>query len=150
MLFTTLLASVVTFSASAILVTVGHGNMRWFALVPIVFWFWSALFMIRGYSLEPGSLFVHRLFWSTRIPIENVKSVAFVPNSMRGSVRTFGNGGMFSFSGYYRNTELGSYRAFVTDLTSTVVLVCVDRTLVLSPSNPEGFVQELSPLKKAA
>ncbi len=41
---------------------------------------------------------------------------------MRGSLRLFGNGGMFSITGLYRNRALGNYRAFVTDLKKTVVL----------------------------
>jgi hypothetical protein len=61
---------------------------------------------------------------------------------MRWSIRTFGNGGFFSFSGFYRNKLLGAYRAFVTDRHQTVVLRYGGRTVVVSPSSPEEFAHE--------
>lgn len=62
---------------------------------------------------------------------------------MRWSVRTFGNGGLFSFSGWYYNTLLGAYRAFVTDPNQTVVLHLGGRSVVVSPAKPEEFVREI-------
>ena len=49
---------------------------------------------------------------------------------MRRGIRTFGNGGGFSFTGFYYNQRLRSYRAFVTDLRRTVVLRYAARTVV--------------------
>jgi hypothetical protein len=63
---------------------------------------------------------------------------------MRGSIRTFGNGGAFSFSGVYYNKRLGSYRAFVTDPRRAVVLRYATRKVVLSPAVPEDFVNDLA------
>ena len=63
---------------------------------------------------------------------------------MRRSLRTFGNGGGFSFSGFYYNKRLGSYRAFVTDLHRTVVLRYAKRRVVVSPAAPEDFVRDLA------
>jgi hypothetical protein len=62
---------------------------------------------------------------------------------MTKSLRTCGNGGAFSFTGWYWSKSLGFYRAFVTDLNSTVVLRFGKRTVVLSPEDPEDFVSEM-------
>jgi len=62
---------------------------------------------------------------------------------MRGSIRTFGNGGLFSFTGFYRNRLLGAYRAFVTDPRQAVVLRFPKRNVVVSPGAPEEFVRDL-------
>jgi hypothetical protein len=102
-----------------------------------------ALFSIRGYTITRDALLIHRVFWTTRLPLAGLQTAQFEPNAMRASLRTFGNGGFFSFTGYYRNTLLGSYRAFVTDLRHTVVLRYADRTIVISPSRPEEFVKAL-------
>jgi hypothetical protein len=51
---------------------------------------------------------------------------------------------MFSITGLFRNRALGNYRAFVTDLTQTVVLRFPKRTVVVSPQNPERFVADIS------
>lgn len=121
----------------------GHGSLPWAALIPTSLVAGSALFCIRGYTITPEALLVHRLFWSTRVPLAGLQSARFEPGAMRGSLRTFGNGGLFSFSGFYRNRALGGYRALVTDLRRTVVLRFADRIVVVSPSSPEAFVRDI-------
>ena len=115
-------------------------------------WMWSllplvvvacALFTVRGYRIEGHALLIDRLLWATRIPLNGLLTVSIEPRAMRGSVRTCGNGGLFSFTGLYWNRNLGHYRAFVTDLNHTVVLRFVTRTVVVSPDRPEEFVREL-------
>ena len=69
---------------------------------------------------------------------------------MRWSTRTFGNGGLFSFTGFFRNKALGAYRAFVTDPHQTVVLHFPTRTVVVSPSAPEQFVHDIGVTNHAA
>ena len=62
------------------------------------------------------------------------------PNAMKGSIRTFGNGGFFSFSGRFRNSQLGSYRAFATDPKRAVVIKTEKRTFVITPQDPDDFI----------
>lgn len=121
------------------------GASVWLGLALVVLVVGCALFGIRGYSRTPDALLVHRLFWTTRLPLAGLQSVQFEPNAMRWSIRTFGNGGFFSFSGFYRNKLLGPYRAFVTDFRHTVFLRYSDRTIVVSPSPPEAFAKAVSP-----
>ena len=101
-------------------------------------------FVVRGYTVTPDSILVHRLFWDTYLPRIGLQTACVEPNAMRGSIRTFGNGGGFSFTGLYYNGRLRTYRAFVTDLHRTVVLRYSSRTVVLSPAAPEAFVRELA------
>ena len=69
---------------------------------------------------------------------------------MRRSIRTFGNGGLFAFVGRYRNRLIGPYRAYATDLHKTVVLRFTDKTIVITPEEPEKFVQDISPFTGSA
>lgn len=116
----------------------------WLGMLPLVSVVLAALFAVRGYSVLGDSLFVERLFWSTRLSLTGLQSVEFRPDAVRGSIRTFGNGGFFSFTGYFRNKALGSYRAFVTDPKRIVVLRFSKSAVVLSPDSPEDFVRVLS------
>ncbi len=77
------------------------------------------------------------------MPLTDLRSAQVEPRAMRWSVRTLGIGGLFSFSGWYYNTLLGSYRAFVTDPNRTVVLRLGRRSVVVSPSEPDVFVHDL-------
>ncbi len=104
-------------------------------------------FMIRGYVITEQAILVRRPLWTTRLELAGLKSVEFMPKAMKGSLRTCGNGGGFSFTGWYWNKALGNYRAFVTDLNRTVVLRFANRTVVISPGEPEVFVAELEQVK---
>jgi hypothetical protein len=116
----------------------------WTGLLPMALAIGCALFIVRGYTVTPDTLIIQRPLWQTRIPLAELQSAESVPHAMRGSIRTFGNGGFFSFTGSYRNQRLGAYRAFVTDPHRTVVLRIPKRTIVVSPESPEDFVRELA------
>ncbi len=118
--------------------------VRWVALLPLVILFCTALFTIRGYAITSEAILVDRLLWSTALPRIGLESARVEPDAMRGSIRTFGNGGAFSFTGFYYNKRLGSYRAFVTDPRRAVVLRYATRRVVLSPAVPEDFVSDLA------
>jgi hypothetical protein len=100
-------------------------------------------FLIRAYAITDDAILIRRLFWTTRLDLAGLKSAEVLPKVMNKSLRTCGNGGGFSFTGWYWNKSLGFYRAFVTDLNRTVVLRFGKRTVVLSPDDPEDFVSEL-------
>jgi hypothetical protein len=101
-------------------------------------------FMIRGYVIMQDAILIRRLFWTTRLDRAGLKSAEVIPKVMNKSLRTCGNGGGFSFTGWYWSKPLGFHRAFVTDLNRTVVLRFERRTVVVSPDRPEEFVAELN------
>jgi hypothetical protein len=103
----------------------------------------SLLFVVQGYVLESHALLVQRLFHSTRIPLEDVRSVRADPAICKGSSRIFGNAGLFSFTGLYRREGLGRFRLFATDLSRSVVLETADRVVVVTPASPEAFVSHV-------
>jgi hypothetical protein len=120
------------------------GALDFVVLLPLVILCCTALFTIRGYSVSSDSILVHRLLWFTVLPRAGLESAQVEPDAMRGSLRTFGNGGAFSFTGFYYNKRLGSYRAYVTDPRRTVVLRYANRRVVLSPASPEDFASDLT------
>jgi hypothetical protein len=103
----------------------------------------SALFVVRGYELEPNVLLVRRLLWSTRIPLDNLTNAWADPTAMKKSLRLFGNGGLFVFAGLFTNRKLGRYRAFATQPRNSVVLKLSNRTVVVTPDRPRDFLQAL-------
>lgn len=115
----------------------------WFGLLPLTLLMGAALCTVRGYSLTPDAILIHRLFWKTKLSRQGLESAAYQPGILRRSIRTFGNGGFFSFTGWCYNRTLGSYRAYATDIDRTVVLRLNGKTIVLTPDEPERFVSEL-------
>ena len=103
----------------------------------------AALFTVRGYTVAPDVILVHRLLWNTPLPREGLLSATVQTQAMQGSLKLFGNGGMFSFTGWFWSKTLGRFRAYATNLNCTVVLRWEKRTAVVSPDNAEEFVREL-------
>lgn len=122
----------------------GASPTGWLGFLPLLIIFGCMPFTIRGYTITDTAVLVHRLFWATQLPRAGLLSARFDPAAMRWSIRTFGNGGMFSFTGWYRNRTLGAYRAYVTDPRRAVVLCYPHRNIVVSPERPEEFTQELT------
>lgn len=104
----------------------------------------ALLFVVRGYEIEGASLHVRRLLWNTRIPLEGLQRAWHDPEAMRGSLRIFGNGGLFAISGLFRNRSLGNFRAFVTQPDRAVVLRTASRVIVISPAEPRAFLHALA------
>lgn len=92
------------------------------------------------YELRDRTLIVHRLLRETVIDLSGLISVRHDPEAMKGSIRVFGIGGLFSFTGLYWNRTMGWYRAYVMDPKQSVVLRLERRQFIVSPDHPEKFV----------
>jgi hypothetical protein len=112
--------------------------------VPLLSLVASAAFMVRGYVLTDTSLIIKRLGWKHRLDLSRLNSATVDPDAFRRSLRLFGNGGFFSFTGWFRNSTLGVYRAFATDTKRAVVLRFFDKTVVITPDDPQKFVAEIN------
>ena len=144
-IFATLVCIGVSYAMWTLPMDASLGPLRfWLAVLPLAIILLCALFTVRGYSIANGTLLIDRPFWKTRVSLRELRSVKFDPAATHRSIRTFGNGGFFSFTGYFRNKELGSYRAFMTDRRRAVVLRFPSSVTVVSPDRPEDFVNTIS------
>lgn len=137
------LTTVLCVGIAGAFVAIGHGALPWVAALPLGLLATAVLFTIRGYAVTSDAILVRRLLWTTRLPLTGLQSVQFQPDAMHGSIRAFGNGGLFSFTGFFSSRALGGYRAYVTDVHRTVVLRFASSTVVVSPSAPEEFVRDV-------
>lgn len=112
-------------------------------LLPLILLVTAALFTIRGYYLTDKNLVIQRLFWKTKIDLTGLMRIEKDTVAMKKSIRTFGNGGLFSLSGWFRNCKLGNYRAWATDPKRAVVLRFQNRTLVITPDNADRFIEKI-------
>jgi len=113
------------------------------ALVPVLVLLGCLIFMVRGYAVEGSDLFVERLLTSTRLPLAEIRRVWLEPAICKGSLRIFGNAGLFSFTGLFYSKRLGRYRLFATDFSHAVVLVFPDSVVVITPEKPHAFIEYL-------
>lgn len=73
--------------------------------------------------------------------ILEVKSIDY--KDLRFSVRTFGIGGVFGFSGSFTNKKFGDMTWYLTRKDSLVMLVTKMDKIVLSPDNCQEFYNEV-------
>ena len=100
----------------------------------------AALLSVRGYVVELGTVRVLRLGWATTLDLRDLDAVERDPEAMRRAWRVFGMGGPFAFVGRFRSRAAGAFSAYATDPSRAVVLRWVDRTVVVTPDDPEAFV----------
>ena len=141
------LASLLMLGATALVIWLS--SIIWLKLLFIVLMPFeilaAALFTVRSYTITEGELLIQRLLWKTRIPLQGLVSAQVDPDALKKNViRTCGNGGLFSITGFYYSKPLGHFRAFATNMKNTVVLRFEKRTIVITPSDPEAFVRDLS------
>lgn len=140
----TLLSAIVLLAIPAIMLInasddMGQQFIVMVVLLPVAILVVSAFFMIRGYQIRNGVLYVQRLGWRSSIDLTDLVSSEADPQAMHRSIRLFGNGGLFCFAGKFRNKKLGSYRAYATDRAKAVVLRFPDRVVVVTPQDPAIF-----------
>ena len=126
-----------------------HEDSFWIlgmVVMPLAILVGGAFFMIRGYVLTQDSLTIQRLGWCSRVDLSGLQSVEADGQAMSRSIRTCGNGGLFCFAGAFRNRKLGAYRAFATDPKRSVVLRFPNRTVVVTPDQPEAFIARVKEL----
>ena len=95
-------------------------------------------FIVRSYTLESGTLIVHRLGWSQRFDLSSLISADIDPSAMEGSIKL-----LF----WFHNQKLGAYQAIGTDAKHSVVLRFTERIMVVTPDRPENFVSEIAKRK---
>ena len=101
----------------------------------------ALVFMVRGYVLTESSVEVLRLGWSTVLPLAGLAAVNGEPRGLRGSLRLFGNGGLFVISGWFWNRRIGRFRAYATDPERAVLLRYRDgRQVLVTPHDVQHFI----------
>lgn len=100
----------------------------------------------RGYEIQGTTLKV-RLVLATRTydltQIKEARTVSAKEVFPPGTWRVFGVGGLFGYYGYFKNAKLGRFLAFVTDRNSLVLLRFPEKTIVISPRNPQSFLEQV-------
>ncbi len=111
-------------------------------LIILVTW----LFSVTGYSLENDTLLVKRPLWTTEIVLPPGAVTQEEPEIRNGLLKVMGNGGMFGYTGGFRNRKLGSFRAYATNWSHAVSITSETDSfsIVVSPENPALFIQSIN------
>jgi hypothetical protein len=99
----------------------------------------------RGVEIEGGELKVLRRAWpAAAYRLAEVEQVTLLPRGwLAGAIRTFGNGGLFGYYGWFYRYKNGAFRLFATRSDRLVEAVIGGRRVVFSPDEPARLVDAI-------
>lgn len=90
------------------------------------------LFRVVGYTVDRERITIQRPFGEKHIPITDIDKVILPEKgSMRWTIRTFGNGGIFGYTGSFANSTYGSMTWYATRTDKTILVVTKERKKIL-------------------
>lgn len=100
---------------------------------------------IRSYEIADGKLIIQRPFDVVSVPIAGIQNAEAVDRkSLRWTVRTFGIGGLFSYTGEFWNKKFGSMTWYVTRMDKAVLITDArNKKIVVSPDDTNQFIRVL-------
>lgn len=113
----------------------------------------SALYVLKtdSISVSDSGITIDRKAFPVQIAYDEIKNIrAAQDGEMKGAIRTFGNGGVFGYTGPFYNKKLGSMTWYCTQRKNYII---IDRTnnkrLIITPDDPAGFISAVSSFKPA-
>jgi len=95
-----------------------------------------------SYAITPYSVVVKRPINDLVIDKKDVVEIrAVLHEEMKFPIRTFGNGGLFGYTGQYYSSRMGNMRWYATRRSNYVLLLlCSGKKIIITPDNPSGFL----------
>lgn len=97
----------------------------------------------RAVLMDDLYLTIDRVTRPVRISLSDIRWVERVPD-MKYTVRTFGNGGVFGYTGQYYKKGIGSMTWYCTQRNNYVLLQLTgDKKIVVTPDDPDALIHDL-------
>jgi hypothetical protein len=77
------------------------------------------------------------------IPFSEISSIRKV-DDMRFAIRTFGNGGVFGYTGYFYKKGIGSMVWYCTQRTNYILIETNGKKIVITPDDADGFLKDIA------
>lgn len=108
------------------------------------------LYAPKGYSINEDKLVIHRPLNDKYIPIDSMIEIRPINKSeMKGTIRTFGVGGLFGNYGKFHSNGLGNFTMFGTQSKNYVLIKTSSKKFVITPDEIE-IVEQIKALKTAS
>jgi hypothetical protein len=96
------------------------------------------------YVVDKNKVIVKRPMKDLIIDFNNIKDV-FLPTkeSMKWTIRTFGNGGLFGYFGSFRNGTHGGMTWYATKTSNYLIIVTKDNDKIVLTPDDTGMIDEI-------
>lgn len=98
----------------------------------------------RKYVIDGKNIKIKRIFGDKLIPASEIKLVRLpVNNEINWPIRTFGNGGLFGYTGRYYTGKIGNMQWYCSRRSNYVIILREGRPpVIISPDLPNEFIAE--------
>lgn len=147
------LAQVVTFIITIIFASIIIGQLVLiidsvqsvsFFSIPIVGLIYLIVFLYRPlyYRITDNLLVIHRPISDIKINLIDIKSVELLDKKrLKGTIRTFGVGGLFGYWGKFTNSQIGAMTWYATRRDHAILITTTsNKKILLTPDDPDLFV----------
>lgn len=112
----------------------------------LLIYFISFAFRPISYVVTKEEIIVRRPILNVHIKRTDVKSAELIErNKIKGSIRTFGVGGVFGYYGNFVNFSIGRMTWYATRKDKPVLVKTIDnKKIIFTPNDPDKFVSELN------
>jgi len=106
---------------------------------------YSFLYHPKSYTVKRDELIIKRQYSNVYVNMKDILDCRVLTEAdMKGTIRTFGVGGLFGYFGHYHNPMVGEMTFYATSQDNLVLVhTSTNGTLVLSPDQPEQFAKEI-------
>jgi len=117
------------------------------SVIPAILIFCFYPYRVASYQVTDEKLIIVRPFTSLNkeILLLDIESISLLnSDDFRGTIRTFGNGGLFGYSGYFSNSKLGTFMMYAANSRNKVVIAVKNHKykIVISPDDT-GLVSDV-------
>ena len=105
-----------------------------------------SMYLLRTTSIgiDSSTIVINRPVKPVTIDFSDIASIRKVEN-MKGAMRTFGNGGVFGYTGKYYKKDFGSMTWYCTQRKNYILIEKTNgKKLVITPDDVDGFMQDVA------
>jgi hypothetical protein len=101
------------------------------------------VYRTKAVIIDDNGIVIDRIAKRVTINYSDIHSVKTVPD-MRFAIRTFGNGGVFGYTGYFYKKGIGSMRWYCTQRRNYILIEKTNnKKIVVTPDDPDGFISDI-------
>jgi hypothetical protein len=134
----------------SILVSLLFGALIIFKFIPLLAIFLILIYLTclnlrpLRYEINEEEIIIRRLIKSVYIKRSEIESIKLIDkSSLKGTVRTFGVGGLFGWYGKFANSQFGDMTWHLTRRDKPILIIKKDsKKIVISPDDTEAFIAE--------
>jgi hypothetical protein len=98
-----------------------------------------------SYIILDEFLVIHRPLLDIKIALNEIENMVVLDSQeLKGTIRTFGVGGLWGYWGSFANSRIGAMKWYATRMSNAVLITTGNnKKIVLTPDDPELFVEKL-------